>query len=153
MFLIDSLIEKFAGKALMSVLLKLKSFMDGKKTYTGSALGIVAALVGYLSGNIDAKEASATIWLSGMFIFREASAAAKLKKAKCDAEAALGKTKVPGEPVTYLVTEPTISPYCVKCEKPLDASKDRYTLTKNGMECELCSYQSLLPDLSLPVGV
>lgn len=80
MFLIDNLIEKIAGKALMNLLLKAKTYMDGKKTYTGSILGIAGALVGYFSGNVDAKEASAAVWLGAMFIFREASAAAKLKK-------------------------------------------------------------------------
>jgi hypothetical protein len=93
MIIVDTLIKNIAGKAIMNGLIKAKGYMDGKKTYTGSALGIAAALVGYFTGNLDVKEASATVWLSSMMIFREASAAAKAKKAKKEAEAAIKATE------------------------------------------------------------
>ena len=136
MIIVDTLVKNIAGKAIMDVLVKAKNYMDGKKTYTGSALGIAAALVGYFTGNLDVKEASATVWVSSMMIFREASAAAKAKKAKKEAdkiaEAAAKLEAEERKPINVIVNQ--IQPVI---DKPVLGT---YTVDPN------------LPDPNMPVG-
>ena len=45
---------------------KLLTFLQGKKTYILTALGLIYALSGYLTGNLDAQTALALVYSSGV---------------------------------------------------------------------------------------